>query len=65
MANRPHPDRRTVGWRLHRDLVDRVTAEAKARGEAVPALVTRALLRELDDPTEPAQTEGASWALPG
>jgi hypothetical protein len=47
MANRPHPDKRAVTWRLHRDLVNRVRAAAAANGETVLALVTRALEREV------------------
>ena len=48
MANQPHPDRKAVTWRLHRDLVAAVQAAAAARGETVLAFVVRALRRELD-----------------
>lgn len=51
MANQPHPDKKLVGWRLHRDLVAAVQAAAAARGETVLTFVTRALTRELNDPS--------------
>lgn len=47
MANRPHPDRKAVTWRLHRDLVAAVQAAAGARRETVLAFVTRALQLEV------------------
>lgn len=53
MANQPHPDKRAVTWRLHRDLVAAVQAAAKARGETVLAFVTRALEREVQRDAEP------------
>lgn len=49
MANQPHPDRKAVTWRLHRNLVAAVQSAAASRGETVLAFVTRALTRELDD----------------
>jgi hypothetical protein len=48
MANRPHPDKQAVTWRLHRDLVAAVQAAAAARGETVLAFATRALQLEID-----------------
>lgn len=48
MANQPHPDKRAVTWRLHRDLVVAVQVAAKAREETVLAFVTRALEREVE-----------------
>lgn len=53
MANRPHPDKQLVGWRLHRDLVAAVQSAAAGRGETVLAFVTRALTRELESPRGP------------
>jgi hypothetical protein len=47
MANQPHPDRKAVTWRLHRDLVAAVQVAAAQRGETVLAFVTRALQLEV------------------
>lgn len=47
MANQPHPDRKAVTWRLHRDLVSAVQLAAAANHETVLSFVTRALDREL------------------
>lgn len=52
MANQPHPSRQAVTWRLQRDLIERVKARAGENDETVLALVTRALTRELDDPSK-------------
>lgn len=48
MANRPHPSRQAVTWRLHRDLVAAVRSAAERNGETVLAFVTRALQREVE-----------------
>lgn len=48
MANQPHPDRRAVTWRLHRDLVAAVQAAARTNGETVLDFATRALQREVE-----------------
>jgi hypothetical protein len=69
VANRPHPDKQAVTWRLHRDLVLRVRAAAAANGETVLALVTRALEREVgrhggdDDADEPCVCHTAFTCL--
>lgn len=47
MANQPHPDRKAVTWRLHRDLVAAVQAAAAANVETVLDFATRALQREV------------------
>lgn len=60
MANQPHPDKELVGWRLHRDLVAAVRAAAKERRETVLAFVTRALTRELDEPSRPPTSGNAT-----
>lgn len=49
MPNQHHPDKQAVTYRLHRDLVAEVKAEARRRGETVVDLVIRALRRELRD----------------
>jgi hypothetical protein len=51
VANQPHPDRKAVTWRLHRDLVARLHVAAAKNEETTLALVTRALTRELNDPS--------------
>ena len=57
MANMPHPDRKAVTWRLHKNLVACVQAAATANGETVLAFVTRALERELERAAQPADQE--------
>lgn len=52
MANQPHPDRKAITWRLHRDLVAAVQAAAAEHGETILAFATRALTRELDHDAE-------------
>lgn len=52
MPHQPHPDKRAVTYRLHRDLRERLKAEAAVRGMTEVDLVSLAIEHELGRPAD-------------